>query len=475
MQPDVEIIEVLDPDDPRLPWSTVPLRSGERRDDRDAWLDERPADDRPPQRSLPWVLLGLGLVAAVAGAVVLLDDDDDRTPPPPEPELADGRFVLADDTLRPYSADIVAGPPDRALFRMWAQDAQPGAPWVSVQLQRGDSEPFVAHNAVRRTVRGVDIVESAGPDEAIVAEREFGGGWHGVIRSAGFHAEDVVAAVQGLTFGVTPAGDSVLELSTEVLLDLDLRRVIGGTWPEELLYGDVFSELHYLDTEGNEFVLRVADGDLDESARALTFLGGRQPYLIDRRVVSTRSDTGEAVVLWRDGGHLLSLTAPIDPSLLAGYADHVEGATENQWLLLFRGLQPDYRLGEATVLAVGEGDTSYDRDGSWIAGAQRAVRAGEPQLLWWFSAPGDRANVVSRPASGRLDSGTGVDTFVVDGATYIFVRARPLTRVTQFAVHSGGEQVVIVPLQQAYLDEEVLMGAVRVTVTGDLRVELLTT
>ena len=133
---------------------------------------------------------------------------------------------------------------------------------------------------------------------------------------------------------------------------------------------------------------------------------------------------------------------------------------------LLRGLQPDYRLGEATVVAESELPGEV-----WIAGAQRARRGGDDLLLWWFSEPGDRSSVVSRPASPMVD-GLGVDRFVIDGHTFVFVRVEAAL-AEAVTVSLGPDPLTILPLQRGYLDEDVLMAVTRLDVRGAVTVEII--
>lgn len=453
-EPDLTIIEVLDPDDPSLLWADAPL----------------PVSPSPPRSApsrsggaWPW-LLGVAAVIAVAWFVAAaLGGDPD--PPPPPVVLADGRYLLDDPSFVAYSADIVAAAPSRQVFGMWTDDGQPGARSVTVEAQQGAAQPFVATDAAVRVVDGVTLMVSIADPSVVVSERDLADGWHAVITTRGLEPDEAAAVAQRVQV-VTLASRYEVELLPSQVGSIELRPVAGGTTITEQLYGDVTSELRYLDASGAEFTLRVAEGSVDDAARLLPFVADSLPTNIGGRVVGRLSATGDGVVLWEDQGHLLSLTAPVDPSVLASSADRVRPATRDEWQGLLRGLQPDYRLGEATVVAESELPGEV-----WIAGAQRARRGGDDLLLWWFSEPGDRSSVVSRPASPMVD-GLGVDRFVIDGHTFVFVRVEAAL-AEAVTVSLGPDPLTILPLQRGYLDEDVLMAVTRLDVRGAVTVEII--
>ena len=453
-EPDLTIIEVLDPDDPSLLWSDAPLPVA-------------PAPPRPtPPRSggaWPW-LLGTVAVLALAWFVASALGADPE-PPTPSVVLADGRYLLDDPSFEPYSADIVAASPSRQVFRMWTDDGQPGARSVTVEARQGAAPPFVATDAAVRVVDGVTLMVSIADPTVVVSERDLADGWHAVITTRGLEPDEAVEVAQRVQV-VTLSSRYEVELLPSQLGSIELQPVAGGTTLADRLYGDVTSELRYLDPSGAEYTLRVADGAVDDAARLLQFVSDGLPTNIGGRVVGRLTDTGEGVVLWEDDGMLLSLTAPVDPSVLASSADRVRGATRDEWQALLRGLQPDYRLGEATVVA--ESDLPGE---VWIAGAQRARRGEEELLLWWFSEPGDRSSVVSRPASPMVD-GVGVDRFVIDGHTFVFVRVEA-AQGEAVKVSWGPDLLMILPLQPGYLDEKVLMAVTRLDVRGEVTVEVI--
>jgi hypothetical protein len=452
---DMVIIEVLDPDDPALLWSDAPSTPG--------FEPPRPPASPRGRRAWPW-LLGTVAVLAVAWFVVLALADEPEPPKPPV-VLADGRYLLDDPSLVPYSADIVAAASSRQVFRMWTDDGQAGARSVTVEAQQGAAPPFVATDVVVHEVAGVTLMASIADPSVVVAERDLTDGWHAVITTRGLSLEQAASVAQDVQV-VTLATERSVELRRPQFGDVDLRSVAAGGTISTALFGDVASELHYLDEAGVDHTLRVAAGSVDDAASLLPFVADSLPSTIDGRVVGRLTSTGEGVVLWEDQGYLLSLTAPVDPSVLASSADRVRQATRDEWQGLLRGLQPDYRLGEATVVA--SGDVA---SGGWIAGAQRAQRGGNRLLLWWFSEPGDMSSVVSRPASPLID-GMAVDRFAIAGSTFVFVRLDPSLGDAAI-VTWGTDRSVLVPLQAGYLDEPILMGVTRVDGPGDIDVQVI--
>ena len=447
------IIEVLDPDDPALLWSDAPSTPG----------FEPPRPPAPPRGrgAWPW-LLGTVAVLAVAWFVVSALADEPEPPKPPV-VLADGRYLLDDPSLEPYSADIVAAATTRQAFRMWADDGQAGARSVTVEAQQGAAPPFVGRDVVVQRRSGVTLMVSIDDPSVVVAERDLTDGWHAVITTRGLSLEQAASVVLDVQV-VTLATEYSVVLMRPQFDDLDLRSVASGSTLTASLFGDVGTVLHYLDEAGVDHTLRVAEGSVDDAAALLPFVADSLPSTIDGRVVGRLTNTGEGVVLWEDQGLLLSLSAPVDPTVLASSADRVRQATSDEWQGLLRGLQPDYRLEEATVIAEPSGE-------GWIAGAQRARRGGEDLLLWWFSEPGDRSSVVSRPASPLVE-GIAVDRFVIDGSTFVFVQLDP-ARGDAVTVSWGNEPSMILVPTPGYLDDPTGMAVARVDGTGDVVVKII--
>jgi hypothetical protein len=451
---DMVIIEVLDPDDPALLWSDAPSTPG--------FEPPRPPASPPGRGAWPW-LLGTVAVLAVAWFVVsaLVDEPE---PPKPPVVLADGRYLLDDPSLEPYSADIVSSPLQQRAFRMWADDGQPGARSVRVEAVRGPAPTFVATDAVAYDFAGLTLMVSRADPAVVVAERELGDGWRAVITMRGLTLVEAASVVEDLRM-VALADRNELQILRPKFASLDLRPVAAAESLAVGLHGEVTTELRYLDQAGIEYTLRVGEGSVDQSARLLQFVADSLPSSVGGRVVGTLEDSGDGIVLWEDDGHLLTLTAPIGPSTLVSSADRVRQATGDEWQTLLRGLLPDYRLGEASVMAAPTGD-------GWIAGAQRARRGDQQLLLWWFSEPGDRSSVVSRPASPTDPSGLSVDRFVIDGHTFVFVRLDP-TLGGAVAVSSEGRSDVRLDLRPAYLDDTTLMGVYRVDASGEIDVRVI--
>lgn len=451
--PDITIIEVLDPDDPSLLWADAPM------------VAAPPTSPPAPRRSGAWPWLAGTAALFVVGWFVATLFDGEPEPPTPPVVLAGGRYLLDDPALQAYSADIVATTPSQQVFGMWTDDGQPGARSVTVEAQQGAALPFVATEASVRMVDGVTLMVSIDDPSVVVSERDLADGWHAVITTRGLDLDEAAGVAQQVQV-VTLATAYEVELLPSQIGTIDLRPVAGGTTIAERLYGDVTSELHYLDDAGVDHTLRVAEGSIDDAVQLLPFVTDSLPTTIGGRVVGRLSASGDGVVLWEDQGRLLSLTAPVDPSVLASAADRVRPATSDEWQALLRGLQPDYRLGEATVVAESELPGEV-----WIAGAQRARRGDDDLLLWWFSEPGDRSSVVSRPASPMVD-GVGVDRFVIDGFTFVFVRVEAAL-AEAVTVSWGPDSLMILPLQRGYLDETTLMAVTRLDVSGEVTVTLI--
>ena len=451
--PDLTIIEVLDPDDPSLLWSDAP----------NGIVPEppRPPVAPPGRGAWPWLFATVAVLAVAWFVVSALADEPE--PPTPPVVLADGRYLLDDRTLVAYSADIVSSPVQQREFRMWADDGVPGARSVRVEAVQGAAPPFVATDAVLHRVGDVALMASRIDPTVVVAERDLGDGWHAVITTRGLTLDEAATVVLDVQV-VTLADRHEIQLLRPRFGSLDLRPVAAAESLTDGLFGDVTTELRYLDDTGVEYTLRVGEGSVDDSARLLQFVADSLPSTVGGRVVGTLEDSGDGIVLWEDEGHLLSLTAPIASSTLVSSADLVRPATSDEWQTLLRGLLPDYRLGEASVIAAPSGE-------GWIAGAQRAQRGDQELLLWWFSEPGDRSSVVSRPASPLDPSGLTVDRFVIDGHTFVFVRLDP-TAGEMVSLSWNFGSVIIQP-QRAYLDDSILMAVYRVDASGDIDVRVI--
>ncbi|MFM2077503.1 MAG: hypothetical protein RJA49_1393 [Actinomycetota bacterium] len=444
---DVEIIEVLDPDDLSLPWSSASFQAPARE------YSGR-EQQRPPQRALPWVLAALGLVTCLVIGVVLTRDH----PPPPAP-LAEGRFVLAGPTVALLSADEVDRVPTPDSFRMWADDAQPGGAWISVQVGRPSTAPLVARDATVATVAGVSLAVSDHEEQSLAATRDFGAGWFGEVHLHGIAPLLAATIVRGLHLGLTYSGDPVVELDNARIGALDLTPVVAADSQDTALFGTVTSEVRAM-SRGVEFTLRVADGDLASRIANLRYLSHGVTTLVNDVAVTTLWDSGDAIAMWGADGRVLTITAHTDPMMVAAMADDVRGATVPEWADALRDLPLRYRLGPARTLATGS-----DAKGEWTAGAQLADRPGGPELLWWFSAPGDRSKVITVAAS-PLDGDRTTDRFVVDGVTYVFVQSRRLGGVDRAEVSVDGHTAAEVPLASQFDNGRVLLGATRIAAEG---------
>ena len=68
--------------------------------------------------------------------------------------------------------------------------------------------------------------------------------------------------------------------------------------------------------------------------------------------------------------------------------------------------------------------------------------------------------------------GVGVDRFVIDGFTFVFVRVEPQMGEA-VSVSWGPDLSMIVPLQPGYLDETTLMAVARLDVSGEVTVKVI--
>ena len=442
---DMEIIDVLDPDDPSIDWGVV----------RPAALSAPPSALRAPRRRWPWVVGLLAALAAIVVTVVATRDGDAPTDP-----TADGRYVLVDSRLRNYSTDVATPFDDSGVFRVWAISG-PDQPHVTIQIDTQARDPFIVFDGSTRDVDGITVIDALGrPGQATVV-RDLGDGARMVVRSTGLSDADVAAvATAGRVYDQDGAIADV-SIPTGLQQRLGLQQVIASRWQDEALYGSVETTMRYLDESSNVVTLRVAKGSLSQQVAALDYLANRPSTLRGDRSVGQLADTGDAVVLWEQDGYVLSLTGPGDPERYEAFSRGVRKATATEWDTQMIFLRPDYRVGDFALLGRGEG---------WIAGVQRAERGGATKLLWWFTVPSEPGTSTSVPVRFEPTVEPFADRIVVDGVTYVLVSAPATSGVTDATVFYGGSGIEQLTLTQPFPDIPVVMAAFRVDTPGGVRV-----
>ena len=442
---DVEIIEVLHPDDPALDWplaafSPIPPPPPNRPE----------GDDAPGRRRWRWLVLALVTVAAaVAVAVVAVSGDD-------PPALAEGKYLIDDASVRAYSADIVTPPDSHGYYALLSQGG-PGDGWVSVEASK-DGDPPVFLDAHVETVQGAPMVIATDDPlrTATVVDRFVG--WTLVVRSAGLPLDEVANFTRAVQVHTELAGPQV----TWAVPGSGRPIIATGRSRDEALFGRVATRMTYLDGRSQLVTLRIAEGDLDRQVRALSYLSTGNLRVDDGRTVATLAESDETVVMWEQDGHVLSLAAVATPATLLSLSHAVRQATDDEWHTGLIFLRPDYRVGDFAFVA-GERD-------EWVAGVQRAERGGAQQFLWWFSLPDDPATSVSIPVRFEPTKMPFADRIVVGNVTYVFVSMPRTSGVTTASVYAGDDTGTELTLEAAFPDVDVVFGAYRTTMVGDVRV-----
>ena len=441
---DMEIIDVLDPDDPSIDWGVV----------RPATPAPPPLAPRASRRRWPWVTASLILVLAIVVAVVVVGGDE-----PTEPTAA-GRYVLVDSRLRNYSTDVATPFDDAGVFRVWAVSG-PDQPHVAIQIDTQARDPLVVFDGSTREVDGITVIDALGRPGQVTVVRDLGDGARMVVRSTGLSDADVAAVANaGRVFDEQGV---LVDITIPVALEqrLGLQQVVSSRWQDEALYGTVETTMRYLDESSNVVTLRVAKGSLSQQVAALDYLANRPSTLRGERSVGQLATTGDAVVLWEQDGYVLSLTGPGNPERYVALSRGVRKATAAEWDTQLIFLRPDYRVGDFALLGRGE---------EWIAGVQRAERGGATKLLWWFTVPSEPGTSTSVAVRFEPTVEPFADRIVIDGVTYVLVSAPAssgVTDATVFFADSGVEQLT---LTQPFPDIPVLMAAFRVDDLGPVRV-----
>jgi hypothetical protein len=436
---DVEIIEVLDPNDPSIDWSSAassppPPGCG--------W---READEPPGRRWWPWV----AAVAALALVVVAVSAVLHREP---QPTMAVGRFVVDDGGLRPYLAEVATAPASGDAFVLWTGERR-DQPFVSVQAESAPAATFVAFDSVIRISHGTRVVSPVDDRTTSTVVRKFSDGTQIVARGTGLSDEQFIPLVNSITVGRDAQGALTVDADPSLLHALSLSTWASTRTADEALFGDVSSTMQYLDDHSDLVTLRVADSALAEQVRTLRFLSREPVTMQGNRTLAALSSTGENVVMWEEGGHQLTLSAVGDPSQLLALSHHVRGATEQEWNTGLRFLRPDLRAGDVASVAHGR---------LWRAGIQRMQQGGKPKYLWRFSLPEDEFTSITAPL--RFDPAVMpfADRVVVDGVTYVFVSVPRSSGVTTATVFFGDHDVKELELKRPFSDVPMLVAAFRV-------------
>lgn len=441
---EIEIIEVLSPDDPLLDAEPLPRV-------------ESTAPATAPARRRTLIAGAVVAVLAIGAWVVVGRDDEPSqaavttTTQPrrqlvPEPEVGD-HFLLDSEVLQPYSADIVTAPPRRSIYRLWGADSA-GQPWWSVEAAPGELGDHFFLDATRSVVDGVEIIHRT-TTATLVTVRDFGDGWVGVITTSGMNDTAHVALVNGLRH----EGDDIVDgasLAEVFGVELLASTATAAQW----LYGEVTSQVRSLTDNGTIVTLRVGTGSIEQRRQALPFFsGGRAGYTMTT-VDGRRSDTGETIAIWADGDRLLSLTAALPLHELHALRDAVAPVTDQAWAARMYGVTADYRLGEWHTLATGP---------DWFAGVQTARRAGRDVVLWWWST--DDGGVHSVEAPEPLGFATGSPRSVVTpGATYVFVTSSTGGGLVELL--DGADQPLSIAVQPIDGLPDYAFGVARVSTPG---------
>ncbi|MGB8861641.1 MAG: hypothetical protein WCC60_20465 [Ilumatobacteraceae bacterium] len=462
---DLQLIEVLSPDDPSLgsepPAAPIPPTPS--------------AASRPSRRTVAvagftaaalvatmWVVFASGDEARRASTPTTTAAPTVRLAPAPTDATMSGRFVIDDPTLRPYSADITTPLTRDASFAFWTS-GNATEPWLMVETTHNRSRPFAFRSSSRRVVDGRELVTPDDQRSTTILVADLGEGWTATIRAFRVDDPDLVRFAAGVSVRSghvvfdAEQPDGLARYSTAA----DVRSA------DQLLYGAVNAEMRALTTSGELITLRIADGPEDVRWRSLPWFTTGRVEGSDGFTAGTLTSTGEAVVLWSQGSHRLSLTGRLTTEELLSISHRVRPAAEAEWRGLLHGLHPDYRVGE--FAAVGTGTAS---DGStWTAGVQLAERDHRTMYLWWWTDPQAPQRSVSLPARNDLALVPATETIVVAGATYVYLSAPSASAATKAIVHAGDGSQVVVPLTQPFPSADLRLGAIRIDAPGEITVQ----
>lgn len=466
---EVELIEVFAPHDAAL-WADAPTTS------------EAPPDLSTAHAPRRGVVVGalLAVVVGIVGVVALSDDDGSEatasttsaaTPSTLRPLLDPSpstHFLLRNDALTPYSADIVTPPDAGELVQVWTDGTAVG-PIVVLELHPHSYEASGIVDATRDVIDGVEIARSPTycPSgnranercEKFVSEVAIDDNWSVTARAIHVAAADFASIVKGVqVVDGTLADDSAAMAALELGLTLEDESLA------DLIFGRVEYAVRYLNGDGQVATLRSAAGSADDRLAGIRYLAIDAQMSFYGRTYGYLWTAEESVVVWEEGGRLLSLTAAMDGADLSVISREVEGATDAEWKTMLYGLRPDYTLGEFETLATGRANNSEQ----WRAGPQIAERDGRAEYLWWWTVPGLNdvtASIATSPAVGMRPD---VDTLVVPGATFVFISRPSVAGTATVRSASGAEYVA--ELVKPFSNSTVYMTVVRIEEPGPVSV-----
>jgi len=210
------------------------------------------------------------------------------------------------------------------MFQLWTS-GDPTKPWLSVQAVHDVGDSYVFTNSSRRVVDGLDLVSRRDrPETTDVVISE--GGWTVTIHGSGVDDGDLTRFANGL---VVNGGGTVDTSRALEALGLTLAGTHLGA--EQQIYGAVTSQMRSLTADGELITLRVADGSIEDLKSTLPFFATGLRSGTDGRISGTLVATGEAVVIWSTGGHVLSVTGAVAADQLLQFSRAVRGATESEW------------------------------------------------------------------------------------------------------------------------------------------------
>ncbi len=422
------------------------------------------------------LMAGLGAAVLAAGIGLAIAGDDPAvtaptttvaarlrlSPTEPDDTVSSGRFVIDHPDLRPYSVDIVTPLDEEAMFRLWAADS-PTTRWLSVQAVPDVGDSYMFTNSSRRVVDGLELVSRRDRPDTTDIVIDAGGGWTVTIHGSGIGDSDLTRFTNGLVLRGHGIDDT-----RGVIEDLGLTLVGDEVGAAQLLFGAVTAEMRSLTDEGEVITLRVADGSIENVRATLSYFANGPFRQTDGRISGTLVATGDAVVIWATGGHVLSLTGAVAADQLLEFSRAVRGAAESEWKNMLYHLHPDYQIGEFATVADGlAGDGS-----AWLAGLQLAERDGRTQYLWWWTSPDRPGTSASVMASADLALVPTIDTIVVRGATYVFVSVPTSSAATNATITAADGTITEVALVQPFPHVPVRAGATRVDTPGAIGVAI---
>ena len=470
---EVDLIEVFAPNDAAL------------------WTDaapgvERPIDHSTAQAPRRLVVVGalFAVIAVIVGAVALSDDDGSEatpsstgaaTPSTARPLLDPSpstHFLIDHEALMPYSADIVTPPGVGELVQVWTDGTAVG-PLVVLELHPHAYEAYGVLNATRDVIDGVEVARShtycpsgistSERCERLVSEVAIDDNWSVTARATHIKAADFATIVKDLRIVNGKLADESAAMEA-----LELGLTFEDESLDDLVFGRVEYAVRYLTGDGQIATLRSAEGSADERLAGIRYLTTDAQMSFNGRTHGYLWTSDESVVVWEEGGRLLSLTASMDGADLSVISRDVEGATTAEWTSMLYGLRPDYTLGDFKTLATSNGNGNGNEP--WRAGPQIAHRGGRAEYLWWWTVPGFDDVTASIATSRAVGMRPTVDTLVVPGATFVFVSRPNLAGTATVRTATGAEYSA--EMTQPFSDITVYMTVVRIAEPGPITVTL---